>query len=89
MPPEGEHQPPNGEEARCLEDNFEDIRRLAEKQTNEGPPLCFQIATIFEWGMGARGEPICMYRCSWDEECNWYMNIDEEEFKEVELENCA
>lgn len=32
---------------------------------------------------------ICMQRCSWEDDCNWYMNMDEEDFNEEELETCA
>jgi len=56
---------------------------------NREDPLCFKLATIFDWGLSMQSDSICMYRCSWEEDCNWYMNMDDDDLKDVEYETCA
>lgn len=61
--------------------------------TNDGPPLCFAIASIFPDRLGERvgepSDPVCMYRCSWEEDCNYYMEFDEDDFMDMEYDSCA
>lgn len=76
-------------EGACMEDNYEQVRANAVVRGNEGPPLCFAIATAFDWGLSELSEPICMYRCGWEDDCNYYLALDDEDFKEMELESCA
>ena len=76
-------------EGACMEDNYEQVRANAADRGNEGPPLCFAIATVFDWGLSELSEPICMYRCGWEDDCNYYLDLDDEDFKEMELESCA
>ena len=77
----------------CIETFHEELRVRAQEMTNDDHPLCFAIASIFPDRLGERvGEPsdeVCMYRCSWEEDCNYYMEFDEEDFREMEYESCA
>lgn len=88
--------PPGGEGPECMEDVLERIRQNAVDMSsgtaggpNDGPPLCFALATIFDWGVGDMSEPVCMHRCGWDEDCNYYMNMDDDDMMDVEMEVCA
>lgn len=78
-------------EVVCMEDNYEEVRMNAADMDMDGPPLCFTIATIFEEPdyLSEMSDPICMYRCTWEEDCNYYMEFDEDDFKEMEYEVCA
>jgi hypothetical protein len=67
------------EPEQCLENTLEMVRQNAIENNNDDP-LCFKLSTIFDWGLSAQSEEICMYRCSWEEDCNWYMNIPDDEF---------
>jgi len=80
-----------GREPVCMETNHEEVRMNAADMKDDGPPLCFTIATIFEEPeyLSMMSEPICMYRCSWEEDCNYYMEFDDEDFKDFEYEVCA
>jgi hypothetical protein len=74
-----------------MENNHEEVRGRAASDIGDEEPLCFAIATIYEDPdyLSEMSEPICMYRCSWEEDCNYYMEFDEDDFKEMEYEVCA
>ena len=61
--------------------------------TNDDPPLCFAISTIFRDNIGERvgeaSDPICMYRCDIYDDCNFYLEFDEDELNHIELDVCA
>jgi hypothetical protein len=73
-----------------MENNHEEVRRRA-VELGDDEPLCFTIATIYEDPdyLSEMSEPICMFRCSWEDDCNYYMEFDDEDFKEMEYEVCA
>ena len=72
-----------GPQQQCIETFYEDLRRKSLEMTNDDPPLCFAISTIFRDSIGERlgeaSEPICMYRCEIDDDCNFYLEFDEED----------
>lgn len=70
-----------------MENTYQMVREMASENMDD--PLCFKLATIFDWGLSMKSDSICMYRCSWEEDCNWYMNMDEDDLKDVEYETCA
>lgn len=80
-----------GPEKICMENNHEEVRANAVTDMGDENPLCFTIATIYEDPdyLSEMSEPICMYRCSWEDDCNYYMEFDEDDFKEMEYEVCA
>jgi hypothetical protein len=80
-----------GEEHECMENNYEAVRANAVTDLGDEEPLCFAISTIFEDPayLSEMSDPICMYRCSWEDDCNYYMEFDEDDFKEFEYEVCA
>ena len=77
-----------------MEDTLEEIKQNAEGKDNGDNPLCFMISTLYEWGPSDQwSDPVCMYRCGWDEDCNFFLqmenNNDEDAWADVELDSCA
>jgi len=73
----------------CMESNREDVRATAVNMDNSEAPLCFTVAALFETELGEMSDPVCMYRCGWDQDCNYYMNLDDDFWEEMETESCA
>lgn len=75
--------------------------QIAQEMDGLDVPLCFSINTIYDWGPSVESSPpVCMLRCSWEEDCNVFIMMDneagyhegDEDYRpeyDIELDSCA